>query len=111
MMHFTRVTLAADDTPATLKALTALTSKYDFVNYLAIFAEPGNEDHATNGPARVGASTVDRVAAGGVHGVQLLPGILYDQLFPFAGGGVYSLEQIYITGKTGDVFQLVYSVV
>ena len=108
MMRFTRVTLIADDTPATIKALTGLTAKFDFVSYLAIFAESGNEDDATNGPARVGGSDVDRVAAGGVKGVQLLPGILYDQLFPFAGGGVYSFEQIYFTGKTGDVFQLAY---
>lgn len=111
MMHFARITIAADDTPATLKALTGLTTKFDFISYLAIFAESGNEDNATNGSARVGGSNVDRVAAGGVQGIQLLPGILYDQLFPFAGGGVYSLEQIWVTGKTGDVFQLFYLVV
>ena len=111
-MRFARVTLAADDTPATLKALLALTAKFDFIAFITIFAEPGNEDDATNGPARIGGSDVDRVAAGGVKGIQLLPGILYPDLFPpINGGGVYSFEQIYLTGKTGDVFQIFYKVV
>lgn len=112
MMRLARATLTADDTASDLKTLTGLTAKFQFCSRIIIYPEAANEDHATNGPARVGDSTVDRVAAGGVKGVPLLPGILYSDLFPSAsGGGVHNMEQIYIAGKTGDVFQIWYEYV
>lgn len=108
-MRSARATLIADDTPASLTALTGLTEKIDFICTIVIYPEGGNEDHATNGPARIGGSDVDRVAAGGVKGIPLLPGILYPDLYPVInGGGVYSFNHIYLTGKTGDVFQIFY---
>lgn len=107
-MRFIRVTLAADDTPASIKDLAGLTGKFANITSIAIYPEAANEDHATNGPARVGGSNVDRIAAGGVQGIPLLPGIFRGDIFPNGGGGVYSFEQIYLTGKTGDVFQIGY---
>lgn len=112
MMRHARATLIADDTAADLKTLTGLTEKYQFCSRIIVYPEGANEDDATNGPARIGDANVDRVAAGGVKGIPLLPGILYSELFPSAsGGGVHNMEKIYIAGKTGDVFQIWYEYV
>lgn len=109
-MRFIRVTLTATDTPATIASLATLTEKSKFISRFIIYAEDANNVDATNGPARIGGSDVDRVAAGGVKGIPLLPGILYDEIGGVVtGGGVYSFEHIYLTGQSGDVFQIGYS--
>lgn len=129
-MRFYTIQLTADDTPATLKALieASLASdadelslfqrKYQNIALITIYPESSNEDHATNGPARigkgVGLTKVDRIAADAgatddalQNGFPLLPGIFRGDLFPPVNGrGVYSTETIYITGKTNDVFQI-----
>ena len=108
-MHWTRVTLAATDTPSDIKTLASLTTKYRNIVRIVIYAEDGNNAGA-NGPARVGASDVDRVVAGGVKGIPLFPGITDTTTFAAAGAaaGIYDFSKIYITGETGDVFQIGY---
>lgn len=128
-MRFLTITLDADDTPKSIKTLGELTEKFKNIAYFAIYAETGNDNDATNGPARIGGAQnvnapdnqdVDRVAADAgaeddavANGFPLLPGMLYTDLFqPIgAGCGVYSFETIYITGKTGDIFQIGYVLV
>lgn len=129
-MRFYTITLAATDTPATLKSLieTSLAGdaaelalfqrKFQNLAYVAIYPESGNNSGA-NGPARVGKGTgltkVDRIAADAgatddavANGFPLIPGIFYSDIFPPIGGGVspYSTAEIYFSGETGDVFQI-----
>lgn len=107
-MRFLRVVLTADDTPATIKALAALTAKFQNIAFIVIYPESGNDVDAANGPARIGGSDVTRVAAT-AKGFPLLPGIRQGDIFPTAGlGAPYSFGELYLTGKTGDAFQLGY---
>lgn len=106
-MRTVTVTLIADDTPASIATLGALTAKFKNVLLYRIYAESGNDVDPTNGPARIGGSDVDRVAAGGVKGEPIIPGIT--NIYPPAGiAGIYDFAHIYLTGKTGDVFQIAY---
>lgn len=114
-MRTITVTLDADDTAKTVTELASLTTKKDGISAIVIYAEPGNEDDVTNGPARVGGSDVDRVPADAGagddavrNGFPLQPDTLNPDIFPYVGGGVYSFDHIYLTGKTGDVFQIHY---
>lgn len=113
-MHWKTIVLTATDTPATIKDLLSLTDKYRHITRIVLYPEAGNNSGA-NGPARVGGSDVDRVAAdAGVgddaypNGFPLVPGIIESELFARAPGGVYHLDLIYITGETGDIFQMGY---
>lgn len=113
-MHWKTIVLTATDTPATIQSLLAASDKYRHLTRIVIYPEATNNNGA-NGPARVGGADVDRVAAdAGVgddaypNGFPLQPGIVESELFDRAPGGVYHLDQIYITGETGDIFQLRY---
>jgi hypothetical protein len=114
-MRFFAVKLTATDTPATVFALGGaifasggvFERKWQNITKIVIYPESTNNNGA-NGPARVGGSDVDRVAAGddGIpNGVQLLPGIRDTDTFGPAGmSGPYSLKEIYLTGETDDTF-------
>lgn len=108
-MHWGVIVLAATDTPATLKALLSATTKYRNVTRIVIYPESENNAGAT-GPARIGgpaAANVARAAAAADRkGIPLVPGIKDADTFPYCGGGVYHLDLLYLTGETGDVFQV-----
>jgi hypothetical protein len=111
-MRFIRVTLTQTNVAEQVSTLAGLTSKHKNIARFVIYPEEGNDVDATNGPARIGGSDVDRVAAGGVKGFPLLPGIVRDDLGAAVGmAGPYSLEQLYIMGAIGDVFQIGYVII
>lgn len=109
-MRWIRVTLTALDTPASIKELAGLTSKYANVAYFKIYAEAGNNDDATNDVARIGGSDVDRVVAGGVKGIPLPVGTTTN-FDPVGAAGVYDFSKLYLTGAVGDVFQIGYVII
>lgn len=103
-MIFNTFSLDATDTPKTIKELLGITSKYRHLTWIRIYAESTNNSGAT-GSARIGDSVVSR---GDIMGIPLLPGILDTETFKPAGGGIYHLDRIYITGEAGDTFQIMY---
>lgn len=122
-MRTLTVILAADDTPTSIAALAALgtalptaastpkpASATKLANNLAwfrVYPESVNNVDVANGPARIGFNNqVSRVVAT-QHGTPLLPGIEED--FPTVGTAqVYNFATTYISGKTGDQFQIQY---
>jgi hypothetical protein len=102
-IHTIKVTLAADNTAQSIAP--AGTAKAKNVLMARIYPEDANTVGA-NGPARYGDSTVDWTA--GAIGVLLLPGIVTE--LPPGGGGaaVHDLTQTYISGKLGDVFNVIW---
>lgn len=133
-MYTITVTLDADDTPKSIATLAALATCVSVAGTAAVIAtgttsliykklrsvcsfftirgESGNDVSAggagsANGAARVGfdANVSRGAAAATVHGEECLPGIRYD--FPSVGAGqVYAMQNTYLCGKTGDVFQI-----
>lgn len=77
------------------------------VTALKIYPESGNNVDAANGCARVAFQNAASRVAATAHGLPLNPGI--EENFPCAGAErIYSLEQTFISGAVGDVFQIVY---
>jgi hypothetical protein len=113
-MRWITFKLTATDTPATIASLAGLTDKHTHITRAVIYPEAGN-NNGVNGPARIGGSTVDRVAADAgaddddmPNGIPLQPGIPdYDTLAE-CGGGVYSFTHLYISGELGDTFTIGY---
>ncbi len=130
-MRFYTITLDATDTPKSLYTLIVTSlqdssqaaelatfqKKFKDIARIIIYPESGNNS-GVNGPARIGKgdglTKVDRIAAdagatddAAANGFPLLPGIINADLFPAVGvAGVYSTEELYISGETGDIFQL-----
>lgn len=111
-MRWIRVTLTQTNVAQQISGpggLTVLTSKFKNLLFFVIYPEDVNNVDATNGPARIGDSTVQRVVASGSKGIPLLPGIINSAIAPPVGQHApYSLETLFIMGQTGDVFQIGY---
>lgn len=106
-IHFAKITLIADGTPQLMLALG--TAKAKNVTWARIYAEAGNTVDAANGPARYGDKTVDWTAAT-AKGLPIQPGLQPTDLLPCGNSGIYDLSDLWLSGKTGDIFQLIWLV-
>jgi hypothetical protein len=115
------VVLDATDTPKTIRALAALataipatstrrnTKLANNIVMFTVYPESGNNVGAV-GPARLGfdASILRDATAANCHGDPLLPGIRTDYAPAGGGAAVYNFDTTWLTGQSGDVFQIDY---